>query len=172
MQRYGDRAGGPPRSQDETGEEIDQRQQRQHEIGRRTELRQHHEFRRGAPEHRQRQQMVGEIFAAGAQAFDNFEQQQDDAERKQRCRRASPAKRTPDIKVNVKTGSVEETPGIRKTMMLQIARGIRSSGKPITDIGKASFIQAGGVENSRADESSVPGCSLHSGPSLCSGPQA
>jgi hypothetical protein len=43
---------------------------------------------------------------------------------------------TPDIKIKVRTGSVKRTPGIRKTMMLQIARGIRSRGKPITDIAK------------------------------------
>ena len=49
----------------------------------------------------------------------------------------------PDTNVNAKTGAVNRTPGIRKMMMLQIARGIRSSGKPIIDIGKAFFIQAG-----------------------------
>ena len=41
----------------------------------------------------------------------------------------------PDINVRVNSGVTKETPGIRKTMMLQIASGIRSSGKPIIDIG-------------------------------------
>src|SRR3954454_7777147 len=41
----------------------------------------------------------------------------------------------PDISVRVNSGVAKETPGIRKTMMLQIASGIRSSGKPIIDIG-------------------------------------
>ncbi|GEC15141.1 hypothetical protein NWI01_10330 [Nitrobacter winogradskyi] len=38
--------------------------------------------------------------------------------------------------------------------MLQIARGIRSRGKPITDIAKASFIQAGTL--TRLPNSSAP----------------
>src|ERR1700710_2776443 len=48
---------------------------------------------------------------------------------------------TPDISVSVSSGAAKETPGIRKTMMLQIASGIRSSGKPIIDIGQGLFFK-------------------------------
>jgi hypothetical protein len=39
----------------------------------------------------------------------------------------------------VSTGASNDTPDIRKTMMLKTASGINSSGKPILDIGETFF---------------------------------
>ena len=77
------RNGTAPRSQGKAGEEIHQRQRRHQEIGRGAELRPQHEFGRRRAEHDQRQQMVGEIFRAGARALDDFGKQQQDGEREQ-----------------------------------------------------------------------------------------
>ena len=83
-------------------------------------MRQQHEFRRRAAENNQRQQVVGEIFRAGARALDDFEQQQQDAERQQHRSGSPPIRRLTSTIVN----SGAENDRIRKTMMLQIASGI------------------------------------------------
>ena len=68
-------------------------------------------------EHDQRQQMIGEIFRAGPRALDDFEQQHQDGERQQHvAQRHRPFGARHQRQLHHRIG--EDTPGIRKTMML------------------------------------------------------
>src|SRR5689334_4987264 len=73
---------------------------------------------------------------------------------------------TPDINRNVNSAAENDRPGIRKPMMLQIASGIRSSGKPTMDIGRAFLEQDNQSGSSGADQ--IPPEDVHT----CSETQA
>ena len=88
-------------------------------------------------EYDERQQMVGDVFRAGPRGFDDLgQQQQEQGERQQHvAERDGPRLQRGQRHGDDRLLQPLEPPPIRKTTMLTTASGIRSSGKPIIDIG-------------------------------------